>query len=187
MVPRITLSLQAQLLPCLPSCLSLVWGHKGRHRSLVPSCEVPGHRSCSPGAPPAEGPVTISAFLMEGWERHSGQKEQHMPRTSRGRSARGGGGFQAAGQQAKRVCGGGEAGWPALGTSLSRLAGQPFSGLPQRTGLGPRPEGKILSTGRKWPLAEMARSRPRCLPLSHKAPGQGCSGHCALFYEAGGL
>ena len=28
---------------------------------------------------------------------------------------------------------------------------------------------------------------PASVPPLHKAPGQGCSGHCALFYEAGGL
>ena len=59
--------------------------------------------------------------------------------------------------------GGGGAGWPARRTSLSRLVGQPLSGGPRQTRPGPRPQGKIPSTGRRWPLAKIAGARPQCL------------------------
>lgn len=74
--------------------------------------------------------------------------------------------------------------WRAWGgteeTSLGRLAGQPFSegprggGWPRVKPEGPRGGRQEVASGRDALPASMP-------PLSHKAPSQGCSGHCALF------
>lgn len=68
--------------------------------------------------------------------------------------------------------GGGGAGWPARRTSLSHLVGQPLSEGPQWTGPGLRPEGKIPSTGRRWPLAKITGARPQCLRFPTRLPAK---------------
>lgn len=121
------------------------------------------------------GGAITSASLVEGQEGHSGQKKQHMQRPTLSTA-----GCKKQGSLGRRL-------WGLVGACVSLVSRTAF--ILRATGdmVGSEARDKISRRGRKWPLAETASAWPQCLQLPHAAPSQGSAGHCALFYEAGGL